>query len=175
MSLYDDVSVCGINLVLCNHAQIHIAAMTDQLLFLFPEELFDCVFPLHSLLFCLKGFIIGQCNRPSGFCVFGSGAAVVGMEPFFLSHWSIRSTMFRLRSGVYRYNSCLSPDALSYDLTDPGPFPLLVPTGLCTRQGKKPCRPGSGTCKIYIKHQRMRYYHYTLMLLNCVSPFKFSF
>ena len=83
VSLYDDVSVCGINLVLCNHAQIHIAAMTDQLLFLFPGELFDCVFPLHSLLFCLKGFIIGQCNRPSGFCVFGSGAAVVGMEPFF--------------------------------------------------------------------------------------------
>ena len=85
MSLYDDVSVCGINLVLCNHAQIHIAAMTDQLLFLFPGELFDCVFPLHSLLFCLKGFIIGQCNRPSGFCVFGSGASVVGMEPFFKS------------------------------------------------------------------------------------------
>lgn len=98
-----------------------------------------------------------------------------GHGAVFLSHWSIRSTMFRLRSGVYRYNSCLSPDALSYDLTDPGPFPLLVPTGLCTRQGKKPCRPGSGTCKIYIKHQRMRYYHYTLMLLNCVSPFKFSF
>lgn len=85
MSLYDDVSVCGINLVLCNHAQFHIAAMTDQLLLLFPGELFDCIFPLHSLLFCLKGFIIGQCNRPSGFCVFGSGAAVVGMEPFFKS------------------------------------------------------------------------------------------
>ena len=98
-----------------------------------------------------------------------------GHGAVFLSHWSIRSTMFRLRSGVYRYNSCLSPDALSYDLTDPGPFPLLVPTGLCTRQGKKPCRPGSGTCEIYIKHQRMRYYHHTLMLLNCVSPFKFSF
>ena len=174
MSLYDDVSVCGINLVLCNHAQIHIAAMTDQLLLLFPGELFDCVFPLHSLLFCLKGFIIGQCNRLLDF-VYLAPVPLLWAWSRFLSHWSIRSTMFRLRSGVYRYNSCLSPDALSYDLTDPGPFPLLVPTGLCTRQGKKPCRPGSGTCKIYIKHQRMRYYHYTLMLLNCVSPFKFSF
>ena len=51
--------------------------MTDKFKFKRPWQVFDCIFTLHGLFFCVKYFKINQSDRAARACVLGALALVV--------------------------------------------------------------------------------------------------